>query len=283
MALIVIARLTIREALRRRLLWVLVGLSVVSVALVGWATSALVDFARAEGTEEVAIQLGVSQVLIFIAFMFSFVLAMTAAFLGSPAIAADLESGVALALLARPIRRADFVVGRWLGLALVIAGYAAGSALLAIAVVGLVSGYTPPNPLTAVVYIAAQAIVLLSLTLLLSTRLASVAGGAIAVVVYGLAWMAGVMGGVARAFEAAPLAAVADLSRYVFPSDGLWRGVVHGLEPSVVVATLGGRPESAANPFFQEDAPPEVFLVWSVVWVALVVSLAVWSLRRREL
>ena len=37
----------------------------------------------------------VSQILILVAFMFSFVLAMTAAFLGAPAIAADLESGVA--------------------------------------------------------------------------------------------------------------------------------------------------------------------------------------------
>jgi len=33
------------------------------------------------------------------------------AFLGAPAIAADLESGVAHAMLARPIRRADLVIG----------------------------------------------------------------------------------------------------------------------------------------------------------------------------
>ncbi|MEK6721451.1 MAG: ABC transporter permease [Chloroflexota bacterium] len=281
--MIVLARLTVREALRRRLLWVLIGLSLVSVALVGWGVSALVALARESGTEEVTIQLGVSQVLIFIAFMFSFVLAMTAAFLGSPAIAADLESGVALALLARPIRRADLVLGRWLGLSLVIAGYAAASGLLAIAVVGALSGYTPPNPFVAVLYLAAQAIVLLTLTLLLSTRFASVAGGAIAVVAYGLAWMGGVMGGVARALDAAPLASAADLSRFLLPSDGLWRGVVHGLEPAIVVAGVGGSPGAAANPFFAEDAPPEVFLAWSVAWVAGVVALAVVSLRRREL
>lgn len=281
--MIVIATLTVREALRRRLLWVLVALSFISVALVAWGVSTLVTMARDSGTEEVAIQLGVSQVLILIAFMFSFVLAMTAAFLGSPAIAADLESGVALAILARPIRRADFVIGRWIGLAAVIAGYAAASGLLAIAVVALVSGYSPPNPFAAVIYLAAQAIVLLTLTILLSTRFASVAGGAIAVVAYGLAWMGGVMGGVARALDAPPLAAAADFSRYVLPSDGLWRGVVHGLEPAIVTAGLGGTPAAASNPFFQEDAPPEVFLVWSVLWVLAVVGLAVVSLRRREL
>ena len=40
-----------------------------------------------------------------LAFMFGFVLVMTAASFGSPAIAADLESGVAQSMLARPLRR----------------------------------------------------------------------------------------------------------------------------------------------------------------------------------
>ena len=71
-----------------------------------------------------------SQVLILVAFMFSFVLAMTAAFLGAPSIAGDLESGVAHAMLARPIRRADLVVGRWIGLAAIVIFYAALSGLL---------------------------------------------------------------------------------------------------------------------------------------------------------
>ena len=75
---------------------------------------------------ELEIQVGVSQVLILVAFMFSFVLAMTAAFLGAPAIAADLESGVAHAMLARPIRRADLVVGRWIGLVAIVVGLCGG-------------------------------------------------------------------------------------------------------------------------------------------------------------
>jgi ABC-type transport system involved in multi-copper enzyme maturation permease subunit len=81
-----------------------------------------VAIARASGSPELTVQLGVSQILIFIAFQFSFVLAMTAAFLGSPAIASDLESGVALALLARPLRRTSYLLGRWLGLAIVLIG-----------------------------------------------------------------------------------------------------------------------------------------------------------------
>jgi len=97
---LVIGRLTLLEALRRRLLRALVLLTVVIVALTAWGFGALVDNARQHARPDIEIMAGVSQLLILVAFMFSFVLAMTAAFLGSPAISADLESGVLLAIAA---------------------------------------------------------------------------------------------------------------------------------------------------------------------------------------
>ena len=121
------------------------GLAVVSVVLVGWGTERLVSLAREEGVDAIQLQIGVSQVLILIAFMFSFVLAMSAAFLAAPAIASDVETGTVHAMLARPLRRAELVVGRWLGLSIVVAVYAVLAGLLAIAVVALVSGHGRPS------------------------------------------------------------------------------------------------------------------------------------------
>jgi ABC-type transport system involved in multi-copper enzyme maturation permease subunit len=280
---ITIARLTIREAARRRILWVLLGLTVVSVALTSWGTGALAGLSRAEGTNELQIRIGVSQILILAAFMFSFVLAMTAAFLGAPAIANDLESGIALALLARPIRRSAYVGGRWLGLALVVASYAAASGLLEIGAVGLLTGHSPPQPLLAVAFLAAQAVVLLTIALLLGTRIPAIAAGAVCVVLFGLAWMAGVFAGVARVFEADALVAVSEASRWLFPSDGLWRGVVYGLEPPAVVLATQGIQVAEANPFYAAAPPPLAFIAWSIVWIAGALALAVWSLDRREI
>ena len=147
---LVIAGLTLREFVRRRVVWVLLVLVIASVALVGWGTERLVTLARENDVAELEIRIGVSQVLILIAFMFSFVLAMSAAFLAAPAIASDVETGTVLAMLARPLRRSDLLLGRWLGLSIVVGGYAALSGLLAIAVVDLVSGHVPPSPLVAV-------------------------------------------------------------------------------------------------------------------------------------
>ena len=209
---LVVAGLTLREMARRRVLWVLLGLVVVSVVLVGWGTGARLvtlsvrrRMAREEGVGEVEIRIGVSQVLILIAFMFSFVLAMSAAFLAAPAIASDVETGTVHAMLARPLRRAELVVGRWLGLSIVVGGYAALSGLLAIAVVALVSGHLPPHPFMAVGFLTFEAVAVLTLALALGTRLPAIAAGAISVVLFGVGWFVGVLGNIAVAFEAAPL------------------------------------------------------------------------------
>ncbi|HEY7828069.1 MAG TPA: hypothetical protein VIB99_07530, partial [Candidatus Limnocylindrales bacterium] len=76
--LFVIVRLTLLDALRRRILWVLIILTAVVVGLSGLGFERLVDLAREHGSSELDIQLGVSQMLIVVAFMFSFILAMTA-------------------------------------------------------------------------------------------------------------------------------------------------------------------------------------------------------------
>ena len=284
MATLTIAGLTIVETIRRRIALVLLGLTGVSVFLTTWGMERLVSLARADGVEEFQIYIVVSQLLILIAFMFSFVLAMTAAFLGAPAIATDLESGVAQSMLARPIRRADLVVGRWLGLVVVIGAYAVVSGLLEIVAIGFVSGYYPPQIGQAVAFLAAQAIVLLTLAILLSTRLPAIAAGAICVVLFGLGWMAGVFAVIGRFFDAAPLVAVAEASRWLLPSDGLWRGTIYGLEPPLFLfAALGRNAPTGANPFSAAGPPSPAFIAWSGVWVIVVLALAVLSLRRRDL
>jgi ABC-type transport system involved in multi-copper enzyme maturation permease subunit len=282
---IVIARLTVRELVRRRVVWVLAALTIVSVTLVAWGLDRLVSLARADGAAELEIRIGVSQVLILIAFMFSFVLAMTAAFVGAPAIGGELESGVAQAILARPLRRSDVLLGRWLGSAVIVVGYTVASGLLAVGVATQVSGYGPPEPFLAIGFLSAQALVLLTLTLALGSVLPSIAAGAIAVVGFGLGWMAGVLAGVAAVFGVELLGQVAEVSRWIFPSDGLWRGVIYGLEPPLVVMlATGNLPRFAdANPFYASAPPPLAFVIWSIAWIAIVLGVSSWWFERRDL
>lgn len=285
---LVIGRLTLLEALRRRLLRALVLLTVVIVALTALGFGAIVGNARDHEIPELEIVAGISQLLILVAFMFSFVLAMTAAFLGSPAISADLESGVLLAIAARPIRRAEILVGKWLGLGAIATGYSVGAGLLEIQAARLVSGYAPPDALGATLFLAAQATVLLTVALLLSTRLPPIAGGAVAVVLFGLSWIAGVLVNIASFLQLDSLARTLDLARYLLPLDGLWRGTVFALEPQAILllaAGSGGRAQRIVtnSPFYAASGPPPGFLLYVVLWTVVVLAVAIVSFRRREI
>jgi ABC-type transport system involved in multi-copper enzyme maturation permease subunit len=280
------AALTLRETRRRRLLIVLALLTIVSVSLTTAGVGTLVDLARDNGAEPLEIEIAISQILIFAAFMFSFVMAMTAAFLGAPAIASDVESGVAAAILARSVRRTQLLVGKWIGLAVVVGCYAALSGLLQIGAVGVVTGYTPPQPVAAVLYLAAESIALLTLAIALSTRLGPVASGAICVVAFGLAWMAGIVGAIAVAFGTEDLRRLIDTAKLLLPTETLWRGVVYSLEPAafILAATLGPRGAvAAANPFFASTPPPPESLAWALAWVVAMLAVAAWSFERREI
>jgi hypothetical protein len=184
-----------------------------------------------------------------LAFMFSFVLAMTAVFAGSPAIGPDIENGLLLAMLARPIRRSEVMLGRWLGLAVVLVAYALAAGYLELGAVVLATGYAPADPLAAPLYLALEALILLTLAIVLSTRVASVAGGAIAVVAYGLAWMAGVMGGVGEAFNNDVLRWAGIVAKLILPSDVLWLGSAAALTPTDEVLRGGGLAEPALYKF----------------------------------
>lgn len=281
-----IVRLTLFEALRRRTLWALIILTAVIVILTGLGFEYLVSEARLHRTRELQLQVGVSQVLILCAFMFSFILAATAAFLSAPAIAADVESGVLLAMLARPLGRGTFVLGRWIGLAIVVAVYGSVAALLEVGAMKLASGYGPPDPLGAAGALAAQGIVVLTVTLLMSSRLPAIASGAVAVVLFGLAWGVGVLGGVGAALGVPSLETAASVVRVAFPSDGLWRSAIFALEPGAVIAAISANRSAEilqANPFFAATGPNPVYLGWCVAWVIGVIGLTVLSFQRREL
>ncbi len=282
--MLLIARLTILEALRRRLVWALMILTIALVGLTGLGFNLVVDNARDRGVQELELIVGVSQLLILVAFMFSFVLAITAAFLGAPAIAADLDSGVLLSIVARPIRRGDIILGKWLGLSAIVLGYSVAAGLLEVEVVRLITGYGPPDPFAASLYLGAQAVVLLTIALLLSTRLPTIAGGAVAVVLFGVSWMTGVLATVATALGLDDVAGTIETSRLIVPLDGLWRGTIFALEPSAALVILSGGGSNLATrgPFYATTGPEPAFLAYVAIWLAAVLGLAIFSFGRRE-
>jgi ABC-type transport system involved in multi-copper enzyme maturation permease subunit len=283
---LVIARLTIQEASRRRLLLALLVLTLLVVGFSAWGFNKLTTLQRGDGTplppDQVAIL--TSQLLIVVTFMFSGVLALSAAVVAGPMISSEVESGLLLSMLARPVRRSEVVVGKWLGLAALVALYAGFAGTLELAAVDWATGYLPPHPVSLELYVAAEGLVLLSLGMLLSTRLSGITAGVIALVGWLIAWIAGVVGDIGTGLQNSALENVGLVSHILLPSDGLWRGAIYAMEPdSWLVALRSLGTAARANPFAATDPPPAQFLLWVVVWFGLVLALSVWSFRTREI
>jgi ABC-type transport system involved in multi-copper enzyme maturation permease subunit len=284
--ILVIARLTIQETSRRRLILALIILTLIVVGFSAWGFNKITTVTRSDGTvlppEQVA--LITSQLLIVVTFMYSGVLALSAAVVAGPLISSEVESGLLLSMLARPLRRSAVVIGKWVGLAVLIAIYAAGSAALELAAVDWATGYLPPHPIQLVLYVGAEGLVLLSLGLALSTRLSGITGGVIALVAWLMGWIAGVVGDVGTGLQNTAVENVGIISHLLLPTDGLWRGAIYALEPDAFLATLRAAGTVArANPFAQVDPPPISYLAWVVLWFGIVLALSIWSFRTREI
>jgi ABC-type transport system involved in multi-copper enzyme maturation permease subunit len=283
---LVIARLTVHEASRRRLLLALVVLTLIVVGFSAWGFNKIATTPGGDGTlpSPTEVILVTSQVLIFVTFMYSGVLALSAAVVAGPLISSEVESGMLLSMLARPVRRSEIVIGKWLGLATLVAIYAAGSALLELAAVDWATGYVPPHPVELIVFVGAEGLALLSLGLLLSTRLSGVTGGVIALVAWLMGWIGGIVGDIGAGLQNTAVQNVGVISHLLLPTDGLWRGAVNAMEPEVFLVQLRSLgPVGRANPFAAVDPPPAAFLLWVVVWFGVILGLSIWSFRTREL
>ena len=274
-----ITALTMREAARRRVLLALAGLTVLLIALSGWGFSRL---AAEESLTSGETRLTASILLNLVMFGFSLIAALGPAFLAGPTLAGETESGIALAVLARPVRRSAFLLGKWLGLVVFGSVFVVVAGLAQCIVVRATVGYWPPEPAVAFGLLAAETVVLLTLAVLLSTVISPMASGVVSVGLFGATWVAGVVGGIGETLGNDSVARIGTISRMLLPTDGLWRGAMHAFQdPSALIEFGGGG--SQAFPFLSAAPPTTLYLVWAAVWVAMVWGVAAASFVTKDL
>jgi ABC-type transport system involved in multi-copper enzyme maturation permease subunit len=278
---LIMAQLTLREALRRKVVWALTALTVILLGLDGWGFASLAGLQTSQGVMTTGeARLMASELLNLVMFALSLIVALGTAFLAGPTLSGELESGIVLAVLARPVRRSSVLLGKWLGLCGFACAYVVVAGLAQFAVVGWTIGYWPPSPVTALVMLSAEAITMLTLALLLSSLISSMASGVVTVGLFGAAWVAGVVGGVGDAIENDDVSRIGTVARVVMPTDGLWRGAMHAIQAPTLLSQL---PEAAKGfPFLSSVAPTAVYLLWTTVWVAAALGLCMLSLARRD-
>ena len=277
-----VAALTLREASRRRVLLAVGVLTAVLLALSAWGFSRLASSSGESTLTSGEARLTASVMLNLVMFGFSLIAALGTAFLAGPTLAGETESGIALAVLARPIRRADFLLGKWLGLVVFGSGFVVVAGLAQLLVVRQTVDYWPPDPAIALALLAAQTVLLLTLAVLLSTAVSPMASGVVTVGLFGATWIAGVVGGIGTSLDNASVERVGTVSRMLLPTDGLWRGAMHAFQdPSALVEF--GADDVEAFPFLSVSSLTPTYLLWIAVWVAMIWALAAVSFQRKDL
>ncbi len=271
-----VAALTLREVARRRVLRALAVLTAVLLGLSAWGFSRIdAEFGGLTSGEAL---MASTIVLNLVMFGLSLIAALGTAFLAGPTMAGEIESGIALAVLARPVRRGAVLLGKWLGLVVFGSGFVIAAGCAQLLIVRFTTGYQAPQPVAGLALLAAQTTVLLTLGLLLSTAVSPMASGIVAVGLFGAAWVAGVVGGVGTALGNDSVAQVGTVSRMILPTDGLWRGAMYAFQDPILLS-----PQLIGHPLVGDAPLAGAYLGWAAVWVALVLGLAALAFQRRDL
>jgi Cu-processing system permease protein len=281
---LVIARFTLQEAVSRRLILAgtLLSLAFVGLFTLGFAmiynmnsefSGPLSDAQERAFFGTIMTVLGLYAVYFLSGFL--------ALFLTVGAVSGEVDSGALHAVLAHPLRRVEFIAGRWLayaGLITVYVGMMAGLLLLA---ARLISGYATPDPLRAILLIVLAALVLLTLSLLGSTLLSTLANGVVVFTLFGMAWLGGMIGVVGEVLGNEAMLNASTAVSLLLPADAVWRGASYYLQSPLVLAAL--RSASNGVPFASVTPPATPLILWAVLYVLAALAGAVLAFSRRDL
>ena len=275
-AIPIIARLTIRETQRRRLLWIgaLMGLGFLVIFGLGFHF-VYADLQRTLPANEFQFPL----LFLTLAGLYAtnFLVIVVAVLISVTTISGEIESHTIESLLTKPIGRWELIVGKWLGYAAIILVYVLlmpGGVLL---IVYLESGFTLNNIGFALLLIYLEGLIGLSVSIAGGTRLSTLANGAVALMLFGIAFIGGwveQIGAIMRNETAVDIGIITSL---IMPTEILWRKATAVLEPQLVSGF------EFAGPFSVGSQPSDGMILYALVYVVALVVLAIWLFSSRDL
>jgi Cu-processing system permease protein len=295
---LVVARWTLLEARRRRLLAAGMALSVAFIVLFAVAFALLYrtqqrDLLNAQaqgglpGGFDASTELLVMSTALVVLGLYGvqFLGVLLGLFLGVASVSPEIDSGALHAVLARPLSRLEYLLGRFLALAGLLTAYVVVMSAALLLTARVVAGYQPGNVPKVVGLMVLQVFVLLAVSLLGSTVLPTLANGVVMLALFGLAWLGGIIGFIGSIPPGNELMAnLGTAVSLLLPADAVWRGAsFHALPTSLLAAqSFAGGPDLEL-PFASTTPIAPAMLAWAVAYPAACLALAVAAFRRRDL
>jgi Cu-processing system permease protein len=279
---LIVARLALQEALRRRVLLVVVVLTVVFGGLYAWGCSELfqdVDEFSDSSTGLDATALAGSTIVGLAMFGGLFLGVVLATFLTAGAVRGDAERGLLQPLIVRPLGRTEYLLGRFVAAAVVSAVYVLLVYFGAVLVTGVIGDWWPEHPVGSALRLAGGAVLIAALALLGSVFLSATANGILMLMAYGAGLLAGLLGAIGDAIPSPTLQPIASTASWVLPFEALYRDALRLLVqdvPGVTGALVQLGPLGGSH-----DAGP-LLIPWAVLYLLGVLVLAAFAFARRD-
>jgi Cu-processing system permease protein len=277
---LVITRLTLLEASRRRILHAALVLGVLFLALFSLGFYFMRGTVETAAASVPAAGIGLKEFYNFLLmaglYAISFLSIAMGAILAADTLAGEVNSGTIQALVAKPIRRADIVLGKWLGFALLLAAYMtlmAGGVMLS---VWLQTGYATPNVAAGLGLMYAECLLIMTVTLACSSSLSTLATGGVVFGMYGIAFLGGWVEQLGTFAGNVTAVNIGILSSLAVPSEALWRRAAFEMT-SPLVQRIGFSPFSAASP------PSNLMVIYAGLYFLAAMAIAIRQFNRRDL
>ncbi|MDP9285223.1 MAG: ABC transporter permease subunit [Actinomycetota bacterium] len=274
----------LRESLRRKMFAVVLVLTVLFLALYGYGThEAFKDTRGFTGPGQANLDSrALAGAIVFGLAMFAilFLGAVLAVFLTLNVVRGDAEAGLLQPLVVRPIGRAQLLLARFAGAAGVCVLYVLTVYFAALGITDWTGGWTPDRLVSPGIELAAAIVVVSAVALAGSVFLAPIANGIGTLMIFGAGLLSGLLGEIGHAINSHKLQHIARIVWWVVPFDALYEDALHRL----TVDTTGfTKFVLQLGPFGGSHKAGTPLLLWTVVYLALVVAAALAAFSRRDL
>lgn len=282
--MLLIARYSIGEALRRRIFVVIVALTAAFLALYALGAVAIFDEVEGEVLAQGALVedreltgATLTGIGMFVTFFLGVVLSV---FMTMSTVRGDSESGVLQPLAVRPIGRRAVLLGRLAAATAIAAAYVAVVFWAIVLITWLAGDWTPGDILTPALLLAAAVGIVTCLSVLGSVYLPTSANGIAIFMIFGAGLTAGLLNQIGEALDSDSVERIADIAVFVLPFEAMYQGALERL-----TADASGLTEVAIElgPFGGSQPLSAGMFAWAVAYAIGAVLLALRGFARRDL
>jgi Cu-processing system permease protein len=275
--LITIAHLTLHEAVRRRVLTAALIVGTAFLALFGVGMHFMLrELNKSHDLTLIERRVMLNALTLAGLFAASRLIVITAVLLPVDTLSGEIASGVIQTLAAKPVRRSEIVLGKWIGHWLVLLVYFVLIVGGVLAVARALGHFTPPHIERGLPLLMLEATVLLSVAIAGGTRLSTITNGMMAFGLYGFAFIGNWIEQIGTFTDNVAARNVGTVSSLIMPSESLWNLAAYQMQPTIMR-------ELTATPFSPVAVPSVAIVWWSVAYIVVALWLGLRVFRRRAL